>query len=224
MQFSAISHFHSWDRVGEYTLWRRVFQLPRAVLDRGSKEAQVAVDMKWQQDGRVAGINAVVWCHLIFVFYFHRFWISSKVVKLKNFIIITRWSSRVSFPGHCSSWGFSLCLNYFESILSWVWVWCGFHGPPQFHFLKLLIFEFFLQDYWKVWYSCMNLNVLDVAVRFWAHKHPCPRWPSAVDWVQEIAPSASMLKFRLPYKKGQTDYLDGWFVFPVWGGQGSSST
>jgi len=39
------------------------------------------------------------------------------------------------------------------------------------------------------------------------------------DWVQEIVPSASMLKFRLPFTRGQTDYLDGQIVFQVWGGR-----
>ena len=44
------------------------------------------------------------------------------------------------------------------------------------------------------------------------------------DWAIEIHPEASMLKCRMPYKKGQTQYLDGHIYFPIWGGRTTSET
>ena len=38
-----------------------------------------------------------------------------------------------------------------------------------------------------------------------------------LNWVRTMEPSASMLKFRLPYSSGKTEYLDGEVWFPVWG-------
>eukprot|EP00668_Euglena_longa_P033623 GGOE01043221.1.p1 GENE.GGOE01043221.1~~GGOE01043221.1.p1 ORF type:complete len:437 (+),score=55.82 GGOE01043221.1:74-1384(+) len=44
------------------------------------------------------------------------------------------------------------------------------------------------------------------------------------DWVQIIKPAAAMLKMRLPYKKGKTQYLDGHIHLPVWGGRTTSES
>jgi hypothetical protein len=37
-------------------------------------------------------------------------------------------------------------------------------------------------------------------------------------WVRRLSPVASMLKFRLPYSPGNTNYLEGDLMLPVWGG------
>eukprot|EP01047_Picozoa_sp_COSAG01_P013956 COSAG01_NODE_669_length_14379_cov_292.353011_3_plen_582_part_00 len=44
------------------------------------------------------------------------------------------------------------------------------------------------------------------------------------DWVRAMAPAASMLKFRLPYAKGVTEYLPGDVWFPVWGPRTTSES
>lgn len=38
-----------------------------------------------------------------------------------------------------------------------------------------------------------------------------------MDWVLALKPRKSMLKFRLPWKKGNTDYLDGDIYYQAWG-------
>eukprot|EP01119_Soliformovum_irregulare_P024019 TRINITY_DN8521_c0_g1_i2.p1 TRINITY_DN8521_c0_g1~~TRINITY_DN8521_c0_g1_i2.p1 ORF type:complete len:421 (+),score=88.91 TRINITY_DN8521_c0_g1_i2:84-1346(+) len=38
-----------------------------------------------------------------------------------------------------------------------------------------------------------------------------------MDWVQAMKPYASMLKFRLPWIEGKTEYLNGKIYLPVWG-------
>ena len=38
-----------------------------------------------------------------------------------------------------------------------------------------------------------------------------------MQWVSNIQPKASMLKFRLPWTEGTTEYLDGDLFLPVWG-------
>jgi len=43
-------------------------------------------------------------------------------------------------------------------------------------------------------------------------------------WHNIIKPAASMLKFRLPYEHGTTEYLDGDIYFQVWAGRTSSET
>lgn len=44
------------------------------------------------------------------------------------------------------------------------------------------------------------------------------------NWVQIMRPVASMLKFRLPYGTGQSEYLDGDIYLPVWGGRTTTET
>ena len=41
-------------------------------------------------------------------------------------------------------------------------------------------------------------------------------------WHKIINPKASMFKFRLPYAKGTSKYLDGKIYLPVWGGRTST--
>ena len=43
-------------------------------------------------------------------------------------------------------------------------------------------------------------------------------------WVELLNPSCSMLKFRLPYQSGITNYLDGKIFYPVWGGRTTTET
>jgi hypothetical protein len=42
------------------------------------------------------------------------------------------------------------------------------------------------------------------------------------NWVILMQPVASMLKFRLPYSPGKTQYLDGKIYFQIWAGNTSS--
>ena len=44
------------------------------------------------------------------------------------------------------------------------------------------------------------------------------------EWVQKMRPRVSMLKFRLPYEAGQTQYLDGKVYFQMFAGATSSET
>lgn len=39
-----------------------------------------------------------------------------------------------------------------------------------------------------------------------------------MNWIKIMKPKASMLKFRLPYTSGETEYLKGTIFLPVWGG------
>eukprot|EP01118_Nematostelium_gracile_P017408 TRINITY_DN7420_c0_g1_i6.p1 TRINITY_DN7420_c0_g1~~TRINITY_DN7420_c0_g1_i6.p1 ORF type:complete len:314 (+),score=58.11 TRINITY_DN7420_c0_g1_i6:290-1231(+) len=43
-------------------------------------------------------------------------------------------------------------------------------------------------------------------------------------WVKSLNPIASMLKFRLPWKDGNTDYLKGDIYLPIWGPQTTTET
>lgn len=43
-------------------------------------------------------------------------------------------------------------------------------------------------------------------------------------WVQLMKPKESMLKFRLPYRAGKTEYMDGIIYLPVWGPQTTTET
>jgi hypothetical protein len=45
-----------------------------------------------------------------------------------------------------------------------------------------------------------------------------------MDWVKIMNPEYSMLKFRLPYKEGQTEYLNGVLYFQIWPGATSTET
>merc|ERR550514_866026 len=36
------------------------------------------------------------------------------------------------------------------------------------------------------------------------------------EWVRLLRPHRAMLKFRLPYAPGQTEYLDGEMRLPIW--------
>lgn len=89
---------------------------------------------------------------------------------------------------------------------------------------------FFTQETATAWKGRTDLFISDIRAITWTMSDAEKEAQVAVDmkwqqdWVQEIVPSASMLKFRLPYKKGQTDYLDGWIMFPVWGGRTTSES
>lgn len=43
-------------------------------------------------------------------------------------------------------------------------------------------------------------------------------------WHQIMQPKAGMYKFRLPWKDGTTEYLDGQVLLPVWGPQTTTET
>lgn len=44
------------------------------------------------------------------------------------------------------------------------------------------------------------------------------------NWVLQLRPKASMLKFRLPWESGTTEYLDGTIYLPVWGRETTTET
>eukprot|EP01111_Echinosteliopsis_oligospora_P018771 TRINITY_DN8796_c0_g1_i1.p1 TRINITY_DN8796_c0_g1~~TRINITY_DN8796_c0_g1_i1.p1 ORF type:complete len:166 (-),score=24.40 TRINITY_DN8796_c0_g1_i1:114-611(-) len=45
-----------------------------------------------------------------------------------------------------------------------------------------------------------------------------------IRWHKMMKPKASMLKFRLPYSAGETEYLDGDIFFQVWAGRTSTES
>ena len=44
------------------------------------------------------------------------------------------------------------------------------------------------------------------------------------EWVRDLCPKASLLKFRLPWRDGETKYLDGIVLLPIWGRETTTET
>lgn len=44
------------------------------------------------------------------------------------------------------------------------------------------------------------------------------------NWVLKLNPKASMLKFRLPWEGGSTNYLKGDIYLPIWGRETTTET
>lgn len=47
-------------------------------------------------------------------------------------------------------------------------------------------------------------------------KHVAENIKLQESWVKQLKPEASLLKFRLPFVKGKTEYIKGYFVFQAW--------